>query len=171
MKLKKFVVPVVVLIVGIGIGALGALVYSGRSVAWGVMEIKTGELFDSYEAATLAYQSQSPETAIWALDRHLELIDKFRKFKYPPRFLDTQAILVHARLAKLYDALGKIDEKRDHVRMALDVAQSSISLGLQKITSEEGLFVFLTGVDDPSTRDSTFFMKAGESGTGPILTK
>ena len=121
------------------------------------MEIKTGELFDSYEAATLAYKSQSPEIAIWALDRHLELIDNFRKFNYPPRFLDTQAILVHARLAKLYDALGKMDEKRDHVRMALDVARSSISLGLQKITSEEGLFVFLTGVDDPSKRDSTFF--------------
>jgi hypothetical protein len=136
MKPRIFIVPVVVLIVGIGIGALGALVYSGHSVALTVMEIKTGELFDSYEAAILAYKSQSPEIAIWALDRHLELIDNFRKFKYPPRSLDTQAILVHARLAKLYDALGKMDEKRDHVRMALDVARSSISLGLQKITSE-----------------------------------
>ena len=155
--MKKYAILVAILTLGVVLGAVGALLYSTKLTARALLDVKSGELYRSYEVATEASKSQPAAVAIWALEQHLKLIDEFRKIGYSRRFLDVQAIIVHARLAKLYEGLGEVDKSRNEVDSALEVAKSSNSPGLAKITSKERLFVFLAGVDDPSKRDSKYW--------------
>jgi len=115
--MKKAFVLIGVAIVCMATGACVALVYSAQLTARVLLELKTQELYRSFDAVTEAARSQTAETACWALERHLQLMAELKNIGYSSSHLDTQAIVVHAQLAAKADA---ILEKVRRAREALD---------------------------------------------------
>jgi hypothetical protein len=150
MKARTILVPVFFLVLGGGIGIVAGILYATHTTATVMLALKQEELRRSYDAALNACKTQSPETAVWASDQLLMLIQDFRKIGYSNRTLTTQEIIAHARLAKLWEVNGQIDKKDEQVHLALELAKSSNSPGLEEITSEKLLFVFLENAEKRS---------------------
>ena len=159
-RLGTIIAFVFILILGIFIGAFGAVLYSGQLIANTISVLTFLELSRSEDAAMDASKLDSPETAIWALERHLDLIAELREVDFPEEgILDLQEVTAHVRLMRLYDSLGKVDEKRKHISKAVEIAKTSKLFKLMPIDSEEDLNVFLNGLDNPSQRDETYWQR------------
>ena len=153
--IRRVVVFVGVLGSGVAIGGLGSAAWSGKLVAEALLKMKEMELARSHVGSLEAIKSESLETAIWVLNRHLVLIDEFRDISYPQSELDTDALLTHARLARCWDAAGNDNKRDEHVRIGLELAQSSDRRGFHWIISKEDFMVFANGLDDPTRRPAS----------------
>jgi hypothetical protein len=145
MRFKRIIVVFSIFTVGLLLGAGGGIAYSGWLMANTLLMLKRTELCKSSEIAFGAYKSQTPETGAWALEQHLKLVENDRELGIPKYELDCGAFLAHARLAKLFDSLGKRNETKDHVRCALDLAGPA---GFPAISSEQALWDELRTFDD-----------------------
>lgn len=149
-------VAILSLVLGIGVGTGGALLFSGRLIANVLLEMKRTELAKSSDATGDASTSEAASTAIWALNRHLNLIGELGRIGYPQHELDVEAVIAHARLARIWDSLKNAEKRSEHACLGLEIAHSCDSPGLQKMTSEKDFMVFAHGLDDPAKRPTGY---------------
>ena len=148
MKARQILVPIIMLFVGGLIGGLGAFAYSGKMAGEALLLIKTLELRKSADSAHEAYKAEDPRVGVWALAQHLKLIDELNEVGYHPRSeLNTHAIITHARLAKLHDALNLPKKASEHAREAIALAEASGQKAFENVTSEDTLWKLLEKFD------------------------
>jgi hypothetical protein len=137
---KKIVVwtaLLVALIVGFGLGYVYEVVQAGKSI--GVQMY--GPFLQSCDTALAAYKTADPTVAIWVHQRHLVHLDKFEKEGFPtPQDLLAQRFFAHARLAKLYAALGNSQQGTKEVELAL-------ATGFMQLQDKGGVYQTLSMFD------------------------
>jgi len=143
---------VVGLLLGVGGTYFFGMAYWGKQTADGLVMIKQAELAESGEKAFDAYQHESQPIAIYALSRYLaslkEMEDQIGSEN--PVLLTKMDVhfdmmLTHARLAKVYAAMGQPELSRQQLADALQCASQEHKL--QTITNQAVLAEILARVD------------------------
>ena len=104
--MKKILVPLIALLLGIAVGYFIGLAYAAKTFIPTLDIIGHSDLSQIMEIADAAYQTESPEIAIWALTQSASVITEqlekdYESHIYPKDSLRVSLMLTYARLAKL----------------------------------------------------------------------
>ncbi len=120
--MKKILVPLIALLFGIAVGYFTGLAQAVKTFVPTLDIIGHSDLSQIMELADAAYQTESPEIAIWAL-RHsaAALVEQLRKDYeskvYPKDHLKTYLFLTYARLAKLTETVDS-SQSQNYIQKA-----------------------------------------------------
>jgi len=152
---RTFIIATVCFVAGLVLGTGSASffgdVYSGKQIADGLALFKETEIAAAGERAFTAYQHESQPVAIYALSQYLDALKQAEEFASDNSIIMTRttirfdAMLTHARLAKVYAAAGQSDLSAQEIAEALKCAQQDRRL--RTITNETALIEFVKRVD------------------------
>lgn len=118
MSKKAYIIAAGCFIVGILSRVVASTAYWGKQTMQGLALLKEMEIARYGERAFAAYQNESPQVAIYALSQYLDLLAETEALAGDQAVFMTKdginfdAMLAHARLAKVYSAAGQSDRER-----------------------------------------------------------
>ena len=142
---------IVGLLLGVGGTYLFGIAYWGKQTADGLVMIKETEIGASGQKAFDAYQHESQPIAIYALTQFLDTLTNAEAMCSENPVLLTKMdihfdmMLTHARLAKVYAAMGQSELSQQQLADALRCASQEHKL--QSITNQAVLTEILARVD------------------------
>ncbi|MGA2241245.1 MAG: hypothetical protein ABSH11_04315 [Verrucomicrobiota bacterium] len=129
MSKKAYLISIGCFILGLVLGAIVTIAYSGKVAAEGIFLTRAAELAASSERADDAYQHESRPVAIYALSQHLATLKADEELGANPLTdklgISIEMIMTHGQLAQLYDELGQTNISAQHVVEALRYARDS----------------------------------------------
>jgi hypothetical protein len=156
MSKKAYIIASGCFIVGILLGVVASTAYWGKQTVQGLALIKEMEIARYGERAFAAYQNESPQVAIYALSQYLDLLAEAEALAGDQAVFMTKnninfdAMLAHARLAKVYSAAGQSDRSTEQVAKALE--RASRDQRRERITNETMLMETVAQVDEAATK-------------------
>jgi hypothetical protein len=129
---KTIAFTIIGLIIGIGLGIIGTMAYSGQELATGMFMLQDMELMMNENSAIQAYLNESPEVGIWALENYIKAINRVIKERKvdnnKPYFFiiksEPTLRFAHVRLALLYEKTGNDSKRKENFEKAFEYCDS-----------------------------------------------
>ena len=131
--LKKILFALIFIVVGGVLGGIGATTYSGYYFVRGMFMLQDNDIIRMEIAATDAYFNESPEVAIWAMERYLDFFNEVveqritaietTKDRSKDFFIVTpgERWISYVRLALLYEKTGNDAKAAQCFQAAADI--------------------------------------------------
>ena len=148
LKKKSILIAIIAFSFGLLIGALLVFIYFGKSTVETMQIMGLQYRSDWEERAIQAYQNESHEAAIWALENLIDILQKDADISLNDKdFIQKDLILTYARLAIVLQAKGNIKEYNKNILKAFDLAKESYP---NEFKSEQELINFVKKLDKVS---------------------
>ena len=152
MAKKTIAFTITGLVIGIGLGSIGSMVYLGHKVATVMFMLHETELVRNEDSAIQAYLNESPEVGIWALENYINSINQVIKER---EIEDNQHVFfivkptitlryAHVRLALLYEKTGNDLKRKENLGKAFEYCDS---MKIERELLEERLIEVVTKFD------------------------
>lgn len=146
--MKKIASLLALLLAGIALGYLAGLFHATRTIIPALDFFGHSHLFKFMDSAQAAYQKESPEIAVWALEQLADRLNEQLEQEYESRWFPREVVkmdlmLAYARLAKLLETQDP-QCSQEYVQKALQIGSKRCE---DEIISEQKLFEFLARVD------------------------
>lgn len=154
-KMKKYIIVILSLLMGVGIGYFLAIIHIGHVTAKTMFMLQEKEISELGKSAYKAYLDESTKVGIWALEEYVNALNRIIKersnsFKKRLFFIispETELLLTHGRLMLLYKKINKPEKAKYHLKQALSFAKKS----KLQIKTEQDLIDFLKNLDKQVT--------------------
>lgn len=130
---KKIVLIFLCLAIGFVLGGIVGGTYFISDMAKCMFMFQEKEIYAIGQAAEKAYYNGPNEVAIWALENYVNTLSELKKERgnsktQNPYLLilpDTDLMIAHARLAKLYQRINNIEKSKHHLEQAISCSKNS----------------------------------------------
>jgi hypothetical protein len=149
---KTIALTILSFVIGIGLGIIGTIAYSGYELARGMFILQDMELMSDENCAIQAYLNEAPEVGIWALENYIKAIKRVMKERKvdnnKPYFfmIEPEPTLrfAYVRLALLYEKTGDDSKRKENFEKAFEYCDS---MKIEREHLEEKLIEIVTKLD------------------------
>ncbi len=155
---KTIILVLIALVIGFAAGYVIAMAFYGYKIASAMFMLQEKEIFEMEETAVQAYHNQPNEVAVWALENHINTLNRLKEerssaeVENPYFFLspDQSLVLAHTRLGQLYKRMNHLEKSKYHFERAMSHIENS---RLKVIKTEADLIDFINRLDQKLNKD------------------
>jgi hypothetical protein len=145
LKKKSILIIALSLALGLFIGGLAISIYFGNSVGNTIQIMGLEYRADWEKRAFQAYQKESPDVAIWALENLADILQRQASvMKNDESLIQKDLVLTYARLAIACQAKGNMEKCRTNLQKSFNYALEVYS---DEFKTEQELLKFVKNLD------------------------